>query len=181
MTSIALIETSSIARGVRCLDEMVKRAPVVVIQARPVCPGRYIVLIEGEVAAVEESFAEGRAVAGDTLVDSLFLANPHPSLPRSLRQAIKAETLAPVGVVETTAVASAILAADAGLKCAPVELLVIRLAVGMGGKSFVVFSGTLADVEASVGAAAAVAGEHGRLVETTILANPDSQIEGFLG
>jgi microcompartment protein CcmL/EutN len=181
VTSIALIETSSIARGVKCLDEMVKRAPVAVLMARPVCPGRYIVLVEGEVAAVEESFAEGRAVAGDTLVDSLFLANPHPALPRTLRQSVKAERLSPVGVVETTAVASAILAADAGLKCAPVELLVIRLAVGMAGKSFVVFSGAHADVEASVGAAAAVAQEHGRLVETTILANPDAQVEGFLG
>jgi microcompartment protein CcmL/EutN len=178
--SIGLVETSSIARGVRCLDEMVKRAPVAVVQARPVCPGRYIVLVEGEVASVEESLARGREVAGDTLVDSLFLANPHPSLPTGLRQSTKAASLAPVGVVETTAVASAILAADAGLKCAPVELILIRLAVGMAGKSFVVLSGDLPDVEASVAAAAAVAREHGRLVETTILANPDSMIEAFL-
>ena len=180
MKSIGLIEISSIARGVRCLDEMVKRAPVVVVQARPVCPGRYIILIEGEVAAVEEALATGREVTGETLVDSLFLANPHPSLPTGLRQATKPESLSPVGVVETTAVASAILAADAGLKAAPVELIVIRLAVGMAGKSFVIFSGGLADVEASVGAAAAVAKEHKRLVETTVLANPDAAIEPFL-
>ena len=83
MRTIGLIETASIARGVRCLDEMVKRAPVAVLQARPVCPGRFIVLVEGEVAAVEESMAAGREVAGDNLVDSLFLANhalPQPLL-----------------------------------------------------------------------------------------------------
>lgn len=180
MKSIALIETTSIARGVRCLDAMVKRAPVTVVMARPVCPGRYIILVDGEVAAVEEAFDTGREVAGETLVDSLRLANPHPSLPETLRHSIKPAALSPVGVVETTAVASAILAADAGMKAAPVELIVVRLAVGMAGKSFVVFSGALPDVEASVEAAACVAREHKRLVETTILANPDPMVEGFL-
>ncbi len=159
---------------------MVKRAPVTVVQARPVCPGRYIVLVDGEVAAVEEAFAQGKAVAGETLVDELFLANPHPSLPSGLRQAAALERLAPVGVVETTAVASALLAADAGLKCAPVALVVIRLAVGMAGKSFVILAGELPDVEAAVDAAAAVARGHGRLVETTVLANPDPAVEAFL-
>ena len=180
MKSIALVETGSIARGVRCLDEMAKRAPVSVLQARPVCPGRYIVLIEGEVAPVEESFATGLAVAGETLVDSLILANPHRSLPGALRHSAKPDVFAPVGVVETTAVASALLAADAGCKAAPVDLIVVRLSIGMAGKSFVVFSGELPDVEASVEAGADIAREHGRLVETTILANPDAAVEPFL-
>jgi microcompartment protein CcmL/EutN len=178
--SIGLIETGSIARGVRCLDEMVKRAPVTVLQARPVCPGRFIVLIEGEVAAVEESMAAGRAVAGDNLVDSLFLANPHPSLPTGLRSTVKPEAFSPVGVIETTAVASALLAADAGCKAAPVELIAVRLAVGMAGKSFVIFSGQLPDVEAAVAAGAKTATEHKMLVETVILANPDAAVEAFL-
>jgi len=180
MRTIGLIETASIARGVRCLDEMVKRAPVAVLQARPVCPGRFIVLVEGEVAAVEESMAAGREVAGDNLVDSLFLANPHPSLPTAMRASSKPAVFSPIGVVETTAVASALLAADAGCKAAPVELVLVRLAVGMAGKSFVVFSGILPDIEASIAAAAAVAAEHNRLVETVILANPDPAIETFI-
>lgn len=180
MESIALVETGSIARGIRCLDEMAKRAPVAVLQARPVCPGRYIVLIEGPVAAVEESFALGCAIAGEDLVDSLILPNPHRSLPTALRLASKPQVFAPIGVVETNAVASALLAADAGCKAAPVELIVVRLAIAMAGKSFVVFSGELPDVEASVEAGAAVARQHGRLVETTILANPDLAIEPFM-
>lgn len=178
--SIALLETESIARGIKCLDEMAKKAPVNILQARPVCPGRYIVLIEGEVAAVRESFEAGMDVAGDTLVDTLLLANPHPSLPTALRLSNAPEVLAPIGVVETNAVASALLAADAGCKAAPVDLIVVRLAIAMAGKSFVVFSGELPDIEASVEAGAAVAREHGRLVETTILANPDRALELFL-
>jgi microcompartment protein CcmL/EutN len=180
MKAIGLVETSSIARGVRCLDEMVKRAPVSVVQARPVCPGRFIVLVEGEVGPVEESMGVGLQVAGETVVDSLFLPNPHPSLPTSLRSSAKAEIFSPVGVIETTAIASALLAADAGCKAAPVQLVLVRLAVGMAGKSFVVYSGELADVEAAVGAGRAIAEEHKRLVETVILANPDPMVEAFL-
>ncbi len=180
MKSIGLVETSSIARGMRCLDEMVKRAPVTVVQARPVCPGRFIVLVEGEVAAVEESLSAGRAVAADTLVDSLFLPNPHPSLPSGLRHQSKPEIFSPVGIIETSAVASALLAADAGCKTAPVELIALRLAVGMAGKSYVLFSGTQPDVEASVAAGSSVASSHGKLVETVILPNPDPVVEAFL-
>ncbi|MCD6405699.1 MAG: BMC domain-containing protein [Planctomycetes bacterium] len=180
MRSIALLETSSIARGVKALDEMVKRAPVTVLQARPICPGRYIVLIEGEVAAVEESIETGRGVAGELIVDSLFLARPHEALPSVLNERSKPQVFAPVGLIETRAVASALLAADAACKAAPVDLAVVRLAVGMAGKSFVVFCGALPDVQAAVEAGAAIAREHNRLVETTILANPDPAIEAFL-
>ena len=180
MESIALLETGSIARGIKCADEMAKRAPVNILQARPVCPGRFIVLIEGEVAAVAESLEAGLAVAAGDVVDKLFLANPHPALPTALRLSEKPEVFAPVGVVETTAVASALLSADAGCKAAPVDLIVVRLAIAMAGKSFVVFAGELPDVEAAVEAGAEVAREHGRLVETIILANPDPALETFL-
>jgi microcompartment protein CcmL/EutN len=180
VNSIALLETGSIARGIRCLDEMAKRAPVEILQARPVCPGRYIVLVEGDVAAVEESLAAGLRTAASDVVDSLFLANPHPALPSVLRLSEKPQVLSPVGVVETSAVATALVAADAGCKTSPVELIVARLAVGMAGKSFVIFSGELSDVEAAVEAGAAVADERGKLVETTVLANPDLAVEAFL-
>lgn len=180
MKSIGLVETSSIARGIRCLDEMVKRAPVTVLQARPVCPGRYIVLVEGEVAAVDESMKSGLACAQGTVVDSLFLPNPHPALPSTLRSSAGAETSAPLGVIETTSVASALVAADAGCKAAPVELAAVRLAVGMAGKSFVIYSGDLSDVEASVEAGAAVARTRDKLVETVVIANPDPVVNPFI-
>ena len=96
----------------------------------------------------------GRELSADNLVDSLFLANPHPALPSVLRSSAKPQALAPVGVVETTSVASALLAADAGCKAAPVDLAAVRLAVGMAGKSYVIYSGELANVEASVAAGA---------------------------
>jgi microcompartment protein CcmL/EutN len=55
-----------------------------------------------------------------------------------------------LGIVETTTVAAAILAADAGVKGARVRLVELRLADGLGGKGVVLFSGLVADVEAAV-------------------------------
>jgi microcompartment protein CcmL/EutN len=55
-----------------------------------------------------------------------------------------------LGVIETSTVAAAIHAADAGIKGAEVRLLEVRLADGLGGKGIVLFSGLVADVEAAV-------------------------------
>ena len=49
----------SIAIGVRAGDAMVKRAPVEVTYAGTVHPGKYLVLVGGDVASVEESYAAG--------------------------------------------------------------------------------------------------------------------------
>ena len=55
-----------------------------------------------------------------------------------------------LGVVETSTVAAAIQAADAGVKGAEVGLWQLRLADGLGGKGLVLFTGLVADVEAAV-------------------------------
>jgi len=40
--AIGLVETNSIAVGIKVGDAMVKRAPVNLLEARTVCPGKYI-------------------------------------------------------------------------------------------------------------------------------------------
>jgi microcompartment protein CcmL/EutN len=64
-----------------------------------------------------------------------------------VRQAPDGEAL---GVIETATVAAILEAADAGLKGARVRLLEIRLADDLGGKGYLLFDGTVADVEAAV-------------------------------
>ena len=73
-----------------------------------------------------------------------------------------------LGVVETTSVASAIRAADAGRKGAEVTLVQLRLADGLGGKGLAFFSGLVHDVEAAVDIAVVSAGE--RLLRQVVIA-----------
>ncbi|MEW5985215.1 MAG: BMC domain-containing protein [Chloroflexota bacterium] len=152
MTSpaLALLEFSSIATGIEAGDAMIKRAPVERIQSGTIQPGHYLVLVVGEVAPVEEAVKAGREVGQSTLLDLVYLPNVHPGVVTALggdREMGLAEAL---GVVETRTVAAAILAADAGLKGAAVNLLQLRLGDGLGGKGLALFGGLVADVEAAV-------------------------------
>jgi microcompartment protein CcmL/EutN len=165
--ALALLEFSSIAAGIMAGDAMVKRAPVALIQAGTVQPGHYLVLVAGDVAAVEEAVGAGVALADGALRDRLFLPNVHPDVVAALRGVRQPGLVDALGVVETTTVAAAILAADTGMKGAEVALLGIRLADGLGGKGLVLFHGLVADVEAAVALATAVAGTH--LLRQTVI------------
>ncbi len=64
MISLGLLETNSIARGIEAGDAMLKTAEVQLIRAGTVCPGKYTVLISGEVAAVASAMDVGKRNAG---------------------------------------------------------------------------------------------------------------------
>ena len=148
--AIALLEFESIAIGMRAGDAMVKRAPVEVTYAGTVHPGKYLVLVGGDVACVEESYAAGLAIGGDVLIDKIYLPSAHPEVVRYLRGMRGRVTGEALGIIETTTVAATLGAADRGLKGAEVDLVELKLADRLGGKAYCVFSGTVADVEAAV-------------------------------
>jgi microcompartment protein CcmL/EutN len=148
--ALALLEFSSIATGIQAADAMVKRASIDVIRAGTVQPGKYLVLVGGQVADVEESLAAGREVGGAAVVDLVYLPQVHPEVIDAIAGGRVPQVTDALGVVETTTVAAAIHAADAGIKGAEVRLVEVRLADGLGGKGIVLFSGLVADVEAAV-------------------------------
>ena len=55
MNSIGLVEMTSIAAGMEAADIMLKTSEVELIMSRTICSGKYMVLIGGEVAAVQTS------------------------------------------------------------------------------------------------------------------------------
>jgi microcompartment protein CcmL/EutN len=173
--ALGLIETTSIARGLVVADAMVKRAPVVLAMARPVMPGKHVVIVTGDVAEVEEAMEVGTHVAAHTLVDRLMLAQAHPGLLRALGGGRRVAGLSSVGIVETFSVASAILGADAACKVAEVELAELRLADGLGGKAYFIVTATLDLVEAAVGAAERIV-EPGLLMSREIIAAPHADL-----
>jgi len=148
--ALALIEYSSIAVGIQAADAVAKKAQIRVLKAGTIQPGKFLVLFGGQVGDVEESLSAGRQVGGESVVDFVYLPVVHPEVVEALtgtRRTIPADAL---GVIETTSVASAILAADAGMKGAGVHLVEIRLGDGLGGKGIVLYSGLVADVETAV-------------------------------
>jgi len=179
MEALALLELESIAIGCRTADELVKRARVDVLEARPLDPGKYLILFRGDVASVESAWGRGREVAGDRLVDEVFLPAVHESIVPILRgEPVEENEIDALGILETAATASIVRAADAAAKAAPVRLLRIHLARRIGGKGYLVLTGTLADVEAAVAAGSSAAGERGALVEAVVLPSPAPEVRG---
>lgn len=148
--ALALLEFDSIAVGIEAGDAMAKRAPLDVLRAGTVHPGRYLVLVGGEVADVEEAIDAGREVGAGAILDAVFLPHVHPDVVSAVSGRRLDGTGEALGVIETATVASIIEAADAGLKGAEVRLLELRLADGLGGKGYLLFDGLVADVEAAV-------------------------------
>ena len=148
--AIALLELDSIAVGIEAGDAMAKRSPIEVIHAGTVHPGKYIVLVGGAVADVEEALDAGRAVAAGAIVDAVLLPDVHPDVVAAMRGMRRPTTGEALGIIETPTVAAIIDAADAGVKGARVRLLELRLADGLGGKAYLLFGGAVADVEAAV-------------------------------
>ena len=174
--ALAVVELSSIARGHRVADAMCKRAPVRLLRADAVSPGKFVILVDGDVAAVDASFRVAIDVAADRVVDKLFLPQAHTALwPALAGGANAAEGVESLGVVETTTVAATVRGADAAAKAAKVRITEMQLARGIGGKAFFTVTGPLAEVEAAVDAALGVL--DAALVHTTeIIAAPHADL-----
>jgi len=126
--AIGLVEFNSIAQGILAGDAMVKRAEVDLLEARTICPGKYMVLIGGDTGPVGESMESGIEVGADTVVDQLFLPNVHISVFPAIAGAVETDEVEALGIIETISVASTIVAADAAAKTADVTLVELRLA-----------------------------------------------------
>ena len=146
--TIGFLELNSIAKGVEAADIILKTAQVELIFARAGCPGKYYILVCGEVAAVEAALKAGAETGMSHTVDCCLIPRVHPQ----------------------------VYGADAAVKAADVELLDVRLGTGIGGKSFVVLTGEVAAVKASVEAGIHTENAEGMVVSSVVIPNPRKEI-----
>lgn len=176
MITIGFLELNSIAKGILAADMMLKAAEIKLVSARPSCPGKYQILISGEVSAVEASLATGEESAKANVVDKLLIPRIHPQVIEAINMSSMPSELKALGILEFFSVTGAIIAADAAAKAASVSLIEIRLGTGIGGKSFVTFTGDVGSVEESVEAGAKTAESSGALLEKVVIAHPDKEL-----
>ena len=174
--AIGMVEFSSIARGIYAADQMVKISEVESVTAQTICPGKYIALVEGDVAAVQDSVHIGEKFAGEYFVDSLVIPNVHHGIFPAITGATMPEHVTALGIFETFSVATMITAADQILKAAELEAIEIRLGTGLGGKSFFTFTGDVAAVETGVEAGRGVAETKGLMVDAEVIPSPSDRL-----
>lgn len=174
--AIGMIEYKTVSSGVVATDNMVKTSDVELIEAETVCPGKYIAIIAGDLSAVDAAVKNAQAQNGENLIDSFVLGNPHESIFPAIYGTTHLEKVRALGILETFDAAAIIQAADAAAKTAIVDLIELRIAKGMCGKSYVFLCGEVSAVEAAISRAKASVSEGGMFLDSTVIAHPDEQI-----
>lgn len=177
--AIGVIELNSLARGAVVTDVMVKRAPVRILESHPICPGKFLIIVAGEVDDVKEAMEAGRHYGGYTMTDGVIIENLHEQVMPAIQGATVIPDIDSVGILETFATPACVIAADAMCKAADVSLVEVRLANGLGGKAFVTLTGPLHEIEAAIAAGIASV-ESGLLLRTEIIPSPDAKLKPTL-
>jgi microcompartment protein CcmL/EutN len=167
-----MIETMSIPLGIQAGDAMLKAAAVELVAAQAACAGKYIVIVEGEVAAVRSSVEAGKASAGSALVDSLVISGIHDQVAPAIGAAAEIDRVDALGVMESYSMCAAVQAADTAVKTAAVNLIEVRLGRGLGGKAFVILTGEVAAVQSAVKAAEGLEAVQGMLGASVVIPSP---------
>ncbi|HEU0142966.1 MAG TPA: BMC domain-containing protein [Bryobacteraceae bacterium] len=175
-TSIGLIELGSIAAGFQVADAMLKAADVELVLARTICSGKYMVMVRGDVAAIQAAVDAGTQAGDFSVIDTFVIPNVHEAIFPAISGITKVERLEALGIIESFSVASLIEGADAAVKAANVELLEVRLAMALGGKAFATLTGTVAAVNAAVEAGARAIARKGLLVNKVVIASPRQEL-----
>ena len=174
--TVGMIELNSIAKGIEATDCMLKAAEVELLFSKAICPGKFIILITGDVAAVDASVEAGLSNGGVFVVDHLMLPRIHPQVIYAINATTTVEQFNALGVMEFFSVAAAVMAADIAVKTAQVELIEIRLGVGIGGKSFVTLTGDVSAVTEAVEGGVRYAQEQGMLVYRAVIPSPRNEL-----
>jgi microcompartment protein CcmL/EutN len=178
--ALALVELASIAAGTRATDALVKKAPVRLERVGTLQPGIFAVMFSGDVASVEESFAEALRVGAGAVCDKVLLPHVDPSVFRAVIGHVGSWQGDTLGIVETSGMAAVIEAADAAVKGANVSVVRIRLGDELGGKGLAHFVGEQHDVEAAIDIGATRAARAGRTMQSSITPRIDAALLAVL-
>jgi microcompartment protein CcmL/EutN len=171
--AIAVIEFSSIPIGMSATDAMLKKAPIAFVKCGTVSHGRYLTLIGGSTASVDESLQEGLSHGGPSVLDHLLLADVHPRVYEAILGWRKPGNTGALAIIETDTVAANVRAAEAAMKGTAIELIEIRLAdTGLAGHGLSVYQGSLPDIEAAIEIATRYVDQSGGRLNHRIISRP---------
>ncbi|MEK6264988.1 MAG: BMC domain-containing protein [Clostridium sp.] len=173
--TLGMLEFRSIAKGIEIADVVLKSAEVELIICKTICPGKYMILMSGEVGAVEEALYRAKEKSIGFLIGSFLLPSVHTDIIQSLKNKIKVEPKGAIAVVETTNVVSGIFILDKALKAAEVKLFKLSLGMATGGKSYFVIFGDVSSVKEAVEEALKACDEK-KIVYSIVIPSPSAEL-----
>lgn len=174
--AIGIVEFTSISKGIFVTDQMLKASEVEIVTASSVCPGKYISIVHGDIASVENSVSIGENMAGEFYIDSIIIPNVNPLVFPAITGSTMPDNIQALGIIETFSLATMVIAADAILKASNLYPIELRLGTGLGGKSYFTFTGDVGAVEAGIEAGKKIIEEKGLLVNIEIIPSPSKSL-----
>jgi microcompartment protein CcmL/EutN len=151
--ALCILELDGIGAGTVIADAMVKRATVDVLRSGTVQPGKYVIVVGGPVAEIEETLIAARQTATHELSDVVFLPDAHEQVCGAIAGKRRANDGDALAIIESTTLPATVLAADRAVKAADVSIVEIRLGDGLGGRGLTHLTGRLEDIQAAAEAA----------------------------
>ncbi len=180
MPVLAGLDLQHLPAGLAALDAVCKEATVDVLFAGDIDPGRFLIVLSGELADVEVALHKGIVDAAESLLESLLLPQAHARLHAGLRgqladpQQILNDEQA-LGTLHAHTPLSLLAAVDRALKVADVTLLRLRFASELAGQGHAVLAGEQFDVEAALLAAQSGLPQ-GVTLQTRLIARPAPEV-----
>ena len=197
------IELLSVADGYRALDAILKAAPVGILKAEIINPGKFLILITGEVISVEYAMNAAISAGTDSIIDHAVLNNLSSQVLCSLEETAESEKsslhqgymfwLVPeikkqsendsvdsVGIIEANSITAAIEAADIAVKAAEVAIQSIEIGTDAGGKGITTIIGAIGDVQLAMDRAVGHVKMKEQLYKDMIISGLHSDVKGFL-
>ena len=78
--AIGMVEYRTVSTGVQAADIMLKTSSVDILESSVVCPGKYIVIITGDLSAVKAAVDASKTRFSAELIDSFVLGNPDEAI-----------------------------------------------------------------------------------------------------
>jgi microcompartment protein CcmL/EutN len=174
--AIGFVELKSIPVGIQTADEMVKAGNVELLLSSPMCPGKYLIIIGGQIGPVKAAMSKAELVGGIYLINTHLLDNIREEVLPAVAGVTATREIQAVGAIETISALTAIIAADTAVKAANVGIVDLRIARGLGGKGYFIITGEVSAVRNAVNATLAKLGVSGEVTSTSIIPRPHPQI-----
>ncbi len=174
--AVGFVEIKSIPVGIQTADEMVKAGNVELLLATPMCPGKYIIIIAGQVGPVKAAMSKAELVSGIYLIDTHVLDNIREEVLPAICGFTNTKDIQAIGCIETISALTSVIAADVAVKASNVGIVDLRIARGLGGKGYLIITGEVSSVRSAVNACLAKLGISGEVTSTSIIPRPHEQI-----
>ena len=173
---IGFLEYLSIGKGIEAADLISKNAAITILLAAPNCPGRYQILFTGDVGAVKEAIELGNSSADFSFLDSLVLPRVDEKVVSALYGPDVEDMGDSIGIFETMTMTATIEGADTMVKTSDVRIVELRLGKGLAGKSYVIVTGTIQDVQSAMDAALESVKERGIVISSVFIPSINKEL-----